>query len=76
MFLLSSTVILVNGGTGLLKVTLLRFFRISILKNIRFPLHDHFRHKRDWSNSQVLIRFALIQILIIIVLFGLFIKVR
>ena len=76
MLLLSSTVILVNGGTGLLKVTLLRFFRVSILKNVRFPLHDHFRHTRDWSNSQVLIRFALIQILIIIVLFGLFIKVR
>ena len=76
MILLSSTVILVNGGTGLIKVALLRFARIRILHNIRFPLHDHFRHTRNWSNSQVLIRFALIQILIIILLFGLFIKVR
>ena len=76
MILLSSTVILVNGGTGLLKVALLRFARIRIFHTIRFPLHDHFRHTQNWSNSQVLIRFALIQILIVILLFGLFIKVR
>lgn len=76
MILLSSTVILVNGGTGLLKVALLRFARVRILHNIRFPLHDHFRHTRNWSNSQVLIRFALIQILIVILLFGIFMKVR
>lgn len=76
MILLSSTVILVNGGTGLVKVALLRFARVRIFHTIRFPLHDHFRHTRNWSNSQVLIRFALIQILIVILLFGLFMKVR
>ncbi len=76
MVLISSTVILVNGGTGLVKVALLRFARIRILHSIRFPLHDHFRHTRNWSNSQVLVRFALIQILIIILLLGLFLKVR
>jgi phospho-N-acetylmuramoyl-pentapeptide-transferase len=76
MILLSSTVMLVNGGTGLVKVALLRFAKIRILHNIRFPLHDHFRHTRNWSNSQVLVRFALVQILIVILLLGLFIKVR
>ncbi|MFW5684061.1 MAG: phospho-N-acetylmuramoyl-pentapeptide-transferase [Spirochaetota bacterium] len=76
MFLLTSAVIVVNGGTGLFKVALLRFARIRIFHTIRFPLHDHFRHAKNWSNSQVLIRFSLIQILIIILLFGLFIKVR
>lgn len=76
MILLSSTVILVNGGTGLLKVALLRFAKIRILRSIRFPLHDHFRHVQNWSNSQVLVRFALVQILIGIVMFGVFIKVR
>ncbi len=76
MILISSAVILVNGGTGLVKVALLRFARIRILHTIRFPLHDHFRHTRNWSNSQVLVRFALIQILIIILLLGLFLKVR
>ncbi len=76
LFLIVSSVILVNGGTGLVKVLLLRFFRVKVLHNIRFPLHDHFRNVRQWSNTQVLIRFALIQILLIIMLFGLFIKVR
>ena len=49
MLLIVSGVLLVNGGTGLLKVALLRFFKISILHNIRFPLHDHLRHRAGWS---------------------------
>jgi phospho-N-acetylmuramoyl-pentapeptide-transferase len=76
MIVIVSTVILVNGGTGLVKVALLRFAKVRILHNVRFPLHDHFRHTRNWSNSQVLVRFALIQILAVIVLIGLFVKVR
>lgn len=76
IILITSTVMLVNGGTGLLKVALLRFARIRIFRRVRFPLHDYFRHTKDWSNTQVLVRFALIQILIIIVLFGVFVKVR
>ncbi len=76
MILLSSTVIVVNGGTGLIKVALLRFAKVRVFHSIRFPLHDHYRHTRNWSNSQVLVRFALIQILIVIAMFGIFIKVR
>ncbi|MFP4509494.1 MAG: phospho-N-acetylmuramoyl-pentapeptide-transferase [Spirochaetaceae bacterium] len=76
LILIVSTVILVNGGTGLVKVTLLRFFNIRILHSVRFPLHDHFRNMKEWSNTQVLVRFSLIQILLIIVLFGMFLKVR
>ena len=71
-----STVLLVNGGTGLVKVALLRFFRISIFRSVRFPLHDHFRHLKGWSNTQVLVRFALVQIMVMVLLFGLLIKVR
>lgn len=74
--LVVSTVMLVNGGGGLVKVALLRFFKIRVFHNLRFPLHDHFRKEREWSNTQVLVRFALIQILLSIVLFGLFMKVR
>ncbi len=74
--LIVGTVILVNGGAGLMKVALLRFFKIRIFHTIRFPLHDHFRITRKWSNAQVLVRFALVQILITIVLFGVFMKVR
>jgi len=76
LILIVSTVILVNGGAGLVKVALLRFFKIRIFHTVRFPLHDHFRITRKWSNAQVLIRFALVQILITIVLFGIFMKVR
>lgn len=54
-------VVLVNGGTGLLKVALLRFFRIPIFRNVRYPLHDHMRHRLGWSNTQVMVRFMLLQ---------------
>ena len=55
MLLIVSAVLLANGGTGLVKVALLRFGRISIFKTIRFPLHDHVRHNKHWSNTQVLV---------------------
>lgn len=71
-----STILLVNGGTGLVKVALLRFFKIKIFHNIRFPLHDHVRETRNWSNPQVLVKFTIIQILLIISILGIFIKVR
>ncbi|MDF1513896.1 MAG: phospho-N-acetylmuramoyl-pentapeptide-transferase [Anaerolineae bacterium] len=54
-------VVLLNGATGLVKVALLRFFKISIFKSIRYPLHDHVRHSLSWSNTQVLVRFVLLQ---------------
>lgn len=69
-------VLLVNGGTGLIKVALLRFFKIGIFRKIRFPLHDHFRHNEGWTNSQVLIRFAVLQAMLIIILVGILIKIR
>ncbi len=56
-----ASVVLINGGTGLLKVALLRFFKIRIFKNVRYPLHDHVRQCLGWSNAQVLVRFVLIQ---------------
>ena len=76
MLLIVSGVLLVNGGTGLLKVALLRFFKISIFRNIRFPLHDHLRHRADWSNSQVLVRFTLLQVIITMVFIVALIKIR
>ncbi len=71
-----STVLLVNGGAGLVKVALLRFLRIRVLRNTRFPLHDHLRENRSWSNAQVLVKFAIIQLLITFGLFGAFLKIR
>jgi phospho-N-acetylmuramoyl-pentapeptide-transferase len=68
--------ILVNGGTGLIKVSLKRFFNIEFLWNIRFPLHDHMKQNLKWSNPQVLVRFVLLQALLTPLLLLIFIKLR
>ena len=57
-------VLILDGGLGLLKVALLRFCKIRILKNVRTPLHDHVRKVWDWSNTQTVFRFAIIQIIL------------
>lgn len=72
----TSSIIIINGGMGLLKVFLLRFFKIKIFENIRFPLHDHMRKNKLWSPTQVLIKFFIIQVLITIAVVGIFFKVR
>ena len=69
-------VVLVNGATGLLKVALLRFFKIGIFKTVRYPLHDHVRQKNGWSNPQVLVRFMLLQAVGMPILLVLLFKVR
>jgi len=69
-------VVLVNGATGLLKVALLRFFNIGIFKKVRYPLHDHMRHNLGWSNTQVLVRFMLLQTVGTPLLLVLLLKVR
>lgn len=74
--LIVSTVLMVNGGTGIVKVAIMRFFKIPFLKNIRFPLHDHMRHNKGWSNTQVLVRFGLVQVVITLTLMIFLIKVR
>jgi phospho-N-acetylmuramoyl-pentapeptide-transferase len=71
-----SAVLLINGGTGLVKVALLRFFKIAIFRTIRFPLHDHVRHNKGWSNPQVLVRFSVIQAMLTLVMIVLLIKIR
>lgn len=76
LLFMTSGMILINGGTGLFKVSLLRFFHIRIFRNIRFPLHDHMRKKLQWSPTQVLLRFIIIQILITGFVFGILFKIR
>ncbi len=56
-------VVLVNGATGLLKVAVMRFFKVNLFKSVRYPLHDHVRYCLGWSNTQVLVRFVLLQAL-------------
>lgn len=56
--------ILIDGLIGIFKIVLIRFLKINALKNIRTPLHDHFRKNKGWSNTQVIFRFNMIQALI------------
>ena len=56
--------LIIDGGLGLVKVALLRFCKIHILKNTTTPIHDHVRKKLGWSNAQVVFRFAIIQIIV------------
>ena len=65
-------VLILDGGLGLLKIFLLRFLKIRILKNTRTPLHDHVRKVWNWSNTQTVFRFAIIQIILAVaVVYGL-----
>ena len=44
-------------------------YDIPILKNTLTPLHDHVRKNKGWSDTQVVFRFAIYQIILIIVAF-------
>lgn len=57
-------VMILDGGLGLIKVALLRFLKIRILTKVRTPLHDHVRKNWDWSNTQTVFRFAIVQIIL------------
>lgn len=64
LYLLVALVLMLDGGLGLVKVSLLRFLKIHILTNTRTPLHDHVRKVWNWSNTHTVFRFAIIQIVI------------
>lgn len=57
-------VLIIDGGLGLIKVFLLRFLKIHILKNTRTPIHDNVRKVKGWSDTQTVFRFAIIQIVV------------
>ena len=64
IYILAAAMLIIDGGLGLIKVSLIRFLKIHILKNTTTPIHDHVRKKIGWSNAQVVFRFAIIQIVI------------
>lgn len=63
IYILLSLVFILDGGLGLVKVSLKRFLKISILVNTRTPLHDHARKNKGWSDTQVVARYIIIQII-------------
>lgn len=62
-----SFVMIMDGGLGLFKVSVIRFLKIKILTNVRCPLHDQARKVNEWSNTQVVFRFAIIQFMISVI---------
>lgn len=64
IYIPAAIVLILDGGLGLLKVALIRGFKIHILKNVTTPLHDHVRKRLGWSNTQTDFRFAIIQIMV------------
>lgn len=64
LYIPAAFVLIMDGGLGLVKISLIRVFKIHILKNTLTPLHDHVRKKLGWSNTQTVFRFAIIQIVI------------
>ena len=64
LYLVFCMVFIFDGGIGLVKVALLRFLKIRILKNTRTPLHDHARKNIGWSDTQTVFRFLIIQAVI------------
>lgn len=84
LILALSPVVLVNGGGGLAKLVLLRLAKKlgmeigddAAIRRIRFPLHDHCKKNLGWTNAQVLMRFVLIQLVLMPLLLVLFMKIR
>ena len=69
-FIPLTIVIIIDGGLGLIKVSFIRFLKLkNFMKNIRTPIHDHVRKNKGWSDTQVVIRFTLIQFAVCICYF-------
>ena len=65
LFIFFAFVIIIDGGLGLLKLSVRRFLKVkNFMENIRTPIHDHWRKKLGMSDTQVVIRFTLIQTVI------------
>ena len=64
LYIPMALMLILDGGLGLIKVSCMRFLHLNVMQNIRTPIHDHMRKKLEWSDSQVVFRFAIIQIVI------------
>lgn len=64
-FIPMAIVIILDGGLGLLKLSFRRFLKIkNFMEGIRTPLHDNARKNKGWSDTQVVIRFTILQIIV------------
>lgn len=73
LFVPMAFMLIIDGGLGLIKVSCMRYLKLNVMQNLRTPIHDHMRKNKDWSDSQVVFRFCIIQIIIgLAVVFSLF----
>lgn len=64
-FIPACIVIILDGGLSLLKISFIRFLKMkNFMKDIRTPLHDHCRKNKGWSDTQVVLRSVIIQLVI------------
>ena len=72
LFIPMAIMLIVDGGLGLIKVSCVRFLHVNPMKNLRTPIHDHMRKNLEWSDSQVVFRFAIIQTVVCLaIIYGL-----
>ena len=65
LFLPFAAVMILDGGLGLFKLTVIRVTRKKdFMSRLRTPLHDHFRKNLGWSDSQVVTRFVIFQLVL------------
>ncbi len=65
LFILFAIMIILDGGLGLLKLSVRRFLgKKDFMENIRTPLHDHQRKNLGCSDTQVVAKFAIIQLIV------------
>ena len=75
-FIFAAFILIIDGGLGLIKVSVLRFLKVNgFMKNIRTPIHDHMRKIKDWSDTQVVFRFSIMQIIISLVVISFALKI-
>lgn len=65
MYIPLAAVLIIDGGLGLVKLTVRRVLKKKdFMEGIRTPIHDHMRKNKGWSDTQVVIRFSIIQVII------------
>lgn len=65
IYIFFASVIIVDGGLGMLKLSFRRFLRMkNFMENIRTPVHDHWRKNLGLGDTQTVTRFVIIQLVI------------
>lgn len=65
MFIPLVIVMILDGGLGLVKLSVRRLLHsTTFMDGIRTPLHDHARKLKGWSDTQVVIRFVILQLVV------------